>query len=148
MKNLELKSGAISLLQALKKHGKKIAIITEGTQDGATTTLKQLGIASYMDFVGSASTLGKKPGPMFGKALKTLSIQAADMAYIASNRAGDLKPASAHGIFTIHLAERRDVDLDADVPRINTLNKLQFILEDRDVEDVQDDLATQGCVVS
>ena len=39
-----------------------------------------------------------------------------------------MKPATAEGIFSIHLAETEHVSLNTDPPRINTLRKLQYIL--------------------
>ncbi|KAJ4374609.1 hypothetical protein N0V86_007480 [Didymella sp. IMI 355093] len=47
--NLELKPGALELLQTLKRRGHKIAVITEGPQDAQERTVEALGIASCWD---------------------------------------------------------------------------------------------------
>ena len=39
-----------------------------------------------------------------------------------------MKPALAEGIFSIHLAETKDVSLNTIPPKINTLRKLHYIL--------------------
>lgn len=127
--SLETKCGAIGLLSAIKDMGKNIVIVTEGPQDAQERTIEALGIAGYVDFLATTNhfRVAKTDG-LFGKVLQHLDISPADMAYIGDSEQRDMEPATAEGIFCIHLAEAEHVSLDTNPPRVNTLRKLQYIL--------------------
>ncbi|KAH7358338.1 Haloacid dehalogenase-like hydrolase [Plectosphaerella cucumerina] len=130
MTSLETKCGAIGLLSAIKDLGKKVIIVTEGPQDAQERTIEALGIASYVDFLATTNRFQvAKTDGLFGKVLQHLNISPADMAYIGDSEQRDMEPAMAEGIFCIHLAEAEHVSLDTNPPRVNTLRKLQYILD-------------------
>jgi len=127
--SLELKCGAVSLLSALKEMGKKIAVVTEGPQDAQERTIDALGIGKYVDFLATTNRFRvAKTDGLFAEVLRHLGISSGDMAYVGDSEERDMNPAMAKGIFSIHLAEAKHVSLDSSPPRINTLNKLQYIL--------------------
>lgn len=120
--SLKLKDGALELLLGLKAAGRKIAVITEGPQDAQERTLRQLGIAEYVDFLATTNFFGvSKVDGLFPKVLGHLGIPAADMAYIGDNPERDIIPAMEAGILSIHLAETAETFLGTDPPQIKTL---------------------------
>lgn len=58
MANLQLKPGAISLINTLKKMGKKMAIFTEGPVDAQVRTTEKLGLGQYMDMLVTSDGFG------------------------------------------------------------------------------------------
>ncbi|ATY59805.1 Haloacid dehalogenase-like hydrolase [Cordyceps militaris] len=127
--SLELKCGALGLLSAVKKIGKKIVVITEGPQDAQERTIEALGISSYIDFLATTNSFGvSKTGGLFSKVLQHLGISSDDMVYIGDSVQRDMEPALRAGIFSIHFAESKNVLLNSVPPQINTLRKLQYIL--------------------
>jgi len=127
--SLELKCGAVGLLSTIKNMGKKIVVITEGPQDSQERTIDALGIGGYVDFVATTNRFRvAKTDGLFGKVLAHLGISSSDVAYVGDSEQRDMVPAMAAGIFSIHLAEEKDVLLIASPPRINTLRKLQYII--------------------
>ncbi|KAK5662286.1 hypothetical protein OQA88_8192 [Cercophora sp. LCS_1] len=130
--SLELKSGARSLLSTIKKMGKKIVIITEGPYDVQDRVVEALGISRYVDFLATASQFGStKYSGLYPAVLKHLSISPTEMAYVGDKTDRDFYPAMAKGIYAIQFDEKRNVCLDAVFPRLNTLNKIEYILVDK-----------------
>ncbi|KAF1988279.1 Haloacid dehalogenase-like hydrolase [Aulographum hederae CBS 113979] len=128
--SLELKSGALALLSTLKAHGKIIIIMTEGPQDAQERTVAALGLGPYVDFLATTNHFRvSKIDGLFAKVLKHLNISPGDIAYVGDNELRDMKPAMAEGVFCVHFAEGRNVSLTAYPVRINTLRKLQYVLE-------------------
>ncbi|KAL8282645.1 hypothetical protein RB597_010059 [Gaeumannomyces tritici] len=127
--SLELKCGALSLLSTIKNLGKKIVVITEGPQDAQERTVEALGIAGYVDFLATTNRFGvSKVDGLFGKVLQHLGVGSGDIAYIGDSDERDMKPAMVDGIFSVHLAEAKNVSLISSPPRINTLKTLQMML--------------------
>lgn len=127
--SLELKCGALGLLSTIKNMGKKIVVITEGPQDAQERTVEALGISGYVDFLATTNHFRvSKADGLFAKVLQHLGISSDDIAYIGDSEQRDMKPAMADGIFSIHLAEAKNVSLNSSPPHINTLRKLQYIL--------------------
>lgn len=94
--------------------GKKIVIITEGPQDAQEKTIQGLGIGGYIDFLATTNHFGvTKTSGLFSKVLEHLDISPGDMTYVGDNEERDMKAAIAEGIFSIHLAERKQVSLNA-----------------------------------
>lgn len=127
--SFELKCGALSLLSTVKNLGKKIVVITEGPQDAQERTVEALGIAGHVDFLATTNRFGvSKVDGLFGKVLEHLGVYPSDVAYVGDNYERDMQPAMAEGIFSIHLAEAKNVSLASFPPQVNTLKKLQVIL--------------------
>lgn len=127
--SLELKAGALSLLRIVKRLGKKIVIITEGPQDAQEWTVENLGISPYIDFLATTNhfKISKIDG-LFTKVLESLGISPLEMAYVGDNEFRDMKPAMAEGILSFHLTESLNSNLEVHPLRINTLQKLEYIL--------------------
>ncbi|KAK8068760.1 hypothetical protein PG994_005376 [Apiospora phragmitis] len=128
--SLELKSGALELLSTLKRLGKKIAIITEGPQDAQEWTVENLGLNGYIDFPATTNyfKVSKTEG-LFTIVLQQLGIPPSEMAYVGDSKDRDMTPGIAEGLFCIHLSEKKNCDLEAYPPCINTLNKLTHVLQ-------------------
>lgn len=127
--SLELKRGALSLLMLIKSIGKKIAVITEGPQDAQERTLEALGLMDKIDFLATTNFfLVSKTAGLFKEVLKHLKIGAADMVYVGDSEQRDILPAMNQGIYTVHYAEHEHFSLDIYPAKINTLEKLEYIL--------------------
>ncbi|KAI0544653.1 HAD-superfamily hydrolase, subfamily IA, variant 1 [Xylaria curta] len=127
--SLELKSGALNLLRTIKRLDKKIVVITEGPQDAQEWTVQKLGISSYIDYLATTNHFKvSKTDGLFSRVLETLEITSSEIAYVGDNEYRDMKPATAEGISSFHLAESLDCNLDLDPPRLNSLNELEYLL--------------------
>ncbi|KAI1820304.1 Haloacid dehalogenase-like hydrolase [Xylaria intraflava] len=127
--SLELKSGALELLQTVKRLGKKVVIITEGPQDAQEWTVENLGLSPYVDYLATTNHFKvSKTDGLFATVLATLGISPSEIAYVGDNELRDMRPAIAEGIFCFHLAEDMNCNLEVYPPRINTLDKLGHIL--------------------
>ncbi|OAA60177.1 Haloacid dehalogenase-like hydrolase [Cordyceps fumosorosea ARSEF 2679] len=128
----ELKCGAIGLLSTIKGMGKKIVVITEGPQDGQERTVNALGIRNYIDFLATTNHFRvSKVDGLFRKVLQHLGISSDEIAYVGDSEERDMEPAIAEGIFSIHLAEAKNISLSSSPPRVNTLRKLQYIMSEK-----------------
>lgn len=128
-KSLKLKPGARSLLTTLKAMGKKIVIITEGPQDAQEWTLNELDIKDKVDYLATTNFFRtSKVDGLFGKVLEHLKIDAASMVYVGDSEERDMVPAMKEGIFSILYADHECFSLDKTPVRINTLKKLENIL--------------------
>ncbi|KAF5553347.1 hydrolase-the HAD superfamily [Fusarium mexicanum] len=123
--NLALKPGAISLLEAIKASGRKIAVITEGPQDAQQRAVRDLGIEKYIDFLATTNFFGvAKIDGLFGKVLDHLKITPPDIVYIGDSQDRDIEPANKEGILAIHLHEAQTAPLVLQPPSINSLEVL------------------------
>ncbi|RSL61959.1 hypothetical protein CEP54_006008 [Fusarium duplospermum] len=122
VENLTLKSGALSLLNAIKESGRKITVITEGPQDAQERAVRDLGIASYIDFLATTNHFGvAKTSGLFRKVLGHIDIQPGDVVYVGDSKERDVEPATGEGIYTIHLREDQTRPLALNPPSINSL---------------------------
>lgn len=139
-KHLQLKEGAIPLLQALKQKGKSIAIVTEGPQDSQERTVAALGLEPFCDRLITTNKLGvAKVDGLFGKALETLGIRSGDAVMVGDSWERDIIPAAEAGIECVWLAEKEQncgttLDLNGQekhvaVTVVNSLGRLQSIME-------------------
>ncbi|UPK97393.1 hypothetical protein LCI18_008328 [Fusarium solani-melongenae] len=125
VENLTLKPGAFLLLKAIKESGRRITVITEGPQDAQERAVRDLGIASYIDFLATTNRFGvAKTSGLFGRVLKHLDIQPSDIVYVGDSKERDVEPATHAGIYTIHLREDLAVSLALNPPSINSLEVL------------------------
>ncbi|KAF5611173.1 hydrolase-the HAD superfamily [Fusarium subglutinans] len=127
--NLTLKPGAVSLLEAIKASGRKIAVITEGPQDAQQRAVRDLGIEEYMDFLATTNFFGvAKIDGLFGKVLDHLKITPQDIVYIGDSQERDIEPANKEGILAIHLHEAQTAPLVLQPPSINSLEVLAKLI--------------------
>ncbi|KAI1350278.1 Haloacid dehalogenase-like hydrolase [Xylaria sp. FL0043] len=127
--SLELKSGVLSLLKVIKRLGKQIVVIAEGPQDAQEWTVENLGLTTYVGFLATTNHFKvSKTNGLFSKVLETLEITPSEIAYVGDSEQRDIVPATAEGMFCFHFAEGKNCNLEASPPRINTLNKLEYIL--------------------
>ncbi|KAM0421111.1 hypothetical protein ACHAPT_011182 [Fusarium lateritium] len=125
VENLTLKPGALPLLKAIKESGRKIAVITEGPQDAQERAVRDLGIASYIDFLATTNRFGvAKTSRLFGKVLEHLKLQSREIVYVGDSKERDVEPATDEGIYVIHLREDQASSLTLDPSSINSLQVL------------------------
>jgi putative hydrolase of the HAD superfamily len=127
--NLELKPGALSLLQVLKAQGKKIVIITEGPQDAQERTLKALGLVPFVDYLATTNKLGvSKVDGMFERVLETLQVKAKEIVIVGDSCDRDIAPALSLGIPCIWFNESSNTIKRDGVVQIKTLKELEAML--------------------
>jgi putative hydrolase of the HAD superfamily len=139
---LQLKSGALELLQYLREQGKKVIIVTEGPTDAQIWTVQQLGLEPYVDVLITTNEVGKsKVDGLFTELLRTRNIRPQDMVYVGDNEARDVIPAMQLGILAVHYSEKEELLLDfpndctvnqlAERPflRVNSLAKIQQVMQ-------------------
>ena len=127
--SFEPKCGALSLITHIKSLGKKIVVITEGPQDAQELAVEKLGLSQKIDFLATTNSFRvSKVDGLFGKVLERLQIQASEMVYVGDSAERDMIPAAGQGIYAIHYAEHENISLDVYPVKINTLNKLQYLL--------------------
>ncbi|KAI4920175.1 hypothetical protein J4E90_002315 [Alternaria incomplexa] len=106
-RNLQLKEGAIPLLQTLKQRGKSIAIITEGPQDSQERTVAALGLEPYFDRLITTNKLGvAKIDGLFGKALDMVGVKSKEVVVVGDSWDRDIVPAVKAGIKCVWFAEK------------------------------------------
>ncbi|EYE98310.1 HAD family hydrolase [Aspergillus ruber CBS 135680] len=127
---LELKPGALSLLQTLKRLNKKIIVITEGPQDAQEWTVRELGIAPYIDILVTTNEIGKsKVDGLFSVVLEKYSIDAGDIIYVGDNEVRDVVPARSEGLLAVFYNEHGETRLDeGDGLSVKTLGELEDTL--------------------
>ena len=132
--SLELKPGAVSLLDSLRTLGKKIVIITEGPQDAQERTLEGLAIDKYVDVLITSNRFGvSKTDGLFAEALCHLEIAPDKLLFIGDSESRDIIPAVAEGIKCIHYDETDEKAQDClhDWPlRLNSLKTIETIIVD------------------
>lgn len=129
--SLRLKSGALSLLQRLKRLGKKIVVITEGPQDAQEWTLTQLGIATYVDYLATTNQFKvTKTTGFFLRVLEHLNVMPDDIVYIGDSMERDIVPATNEGILCIHLAGTQGGLASDGVCQISELAEVEKLLQD------------------
>ncbi|KAI4619256.1 uncharacterized protein J4E87_007505 [Alternaria ethzedia] len=108
-RNLQLKEGAIPLLQTLKQRGKSIAIITEGPQDSQERTVAALGLEPYFDRLVTTNKLGvAKIDGLFGKALELIGVKGEEVVMVGDSWERDVVPAVEAGIKCVWFAEKEE----------------------------------------
>lgn len=130
--SLHLKPGAMDLLKFLKHLGKKIAIVTEGPEDGQVWTIRQLGIHDQIDFVATSNRFGisKLDGLLEKVVVDALGISASDLVYIGDNWQRDIEPALQANIYAIYYVEDDNVSLAQTPVRVNTHHNIRCMVED------------------
>lgn len=127
---LELKPGALSLLHTLRRLDKKIIVITEGPQDAQEWTIRELGIAPYVDILVTTNEVGRsKVDGLFSIVLEKYDIEAGDIVYVGDNEARDVVSARSEGLLAVLYDEREKTRLDdIDGLRIKSLKEMEDIL--------------------
>ena len=127
---LELKPGALSLLQTLRRHGKKVIVITEGPQDAQEWTVRELGIAPYIDILVTTNEIGRsKVDGLFPLVLEMYGIDPGDIIYVGDNELRDVVPARREGMLAVLYDEGGETRLDdIDGLRVKYLKELEDIL--------------------
>jgi putative hydrolase of the HAD superfamily len=136
--NLQLKQGAIALLETLKQQGKSIAIITEGPQDSQERTVAALGLQPYYDRLVTTNKLGvAKIDGLFGKALDMIGVQSDEVVMVGDSWNRDIVPAMEAGTRCVWLAEKEEEskrfvmvgrEEKGTVTVVNSLGRLQSVV--------------------
>jgi putative hydrolase of the HAD superfamily len=129
VQNLKLKSGALSLLRAIKSSHRKIVVITEGPQDAQERAVRDLGLSPYVDILATTNQFQvSKIDGLFEKVLGHLGIAAHEIAYVGDSIERDMTPATALGIYSIHLNEKQPSKLDVNPVSVQSLDVLEGLL--------------------
>jgi putative hydrolase of the HAD superfamily len=131
MANLDLKPHALSLLQMLKAHDKKIAIITEGPQDAQERTIVALSIAPYVDYLATTNKLGvSKVDGMFTCVLEVLGVRADEVVMVGDSRERDMVPAMNVGLACVWFDEKNTGENTAcdGAVRVGSLAEIESML--------------------
>jgi len=128
-----LNEGAKECLDALKKTGLKLAVISNNIwpQSFLEEELTRLGVMEYFDYIVTSSRHGmKKPhAPIFEDALAALGVAAEETAFVGDSIKEDVAGASMLGIKTVLLDWKREempgVEPDA---KIKSLSELPGVL--------------------
>lgn len=128
--HLELKPGVLGLLQTLKRHGHKIAVVTEGPQDAQERTIKALSIAPYIDYLATTNQLGvAKIDGLFVKVLERLELGPRDMIMTGDSWARDIVPATQAGMYCVfYSAVDRTMDCPDQQRRIGRFDEFQMLI--------------------
>lgn len=128
---LELKPGVLDLLQTLKRHGHKIAVITEGPQDAQERTVQALGIAPYIDYLATTNKLRvAKIDGLFVKVLEHLGLEPKDMIMTGDSWDRDIVPATQAGMYCIYYSEvERMLETPDQQTRIGQFEKFEALVE-------------------
>jgi putative hydrolase of the HAD superfamily len=101
---LQLKMGALHLLQHFRVLGKKTMIIrfkAEGPSATQQWTMAALGIAPYVDVLMTTNDMGKlKIDGLFGSVVQRFRIKPDEMVYIGDSATRDIAPARLGGIWS------------------------------------------------
>lgn len=131
VQNHELKCGVVDLFTALKSLGKKIAIITEGPQDAQERTIAHLGLTPFTDFLATTNRLGvAKTEGLFGRVIEEIGVAGSgdDFVMVGDSFERDIRPAREAGMHCVHYTEKENFDVGGEIPKVNTLKKLEFML--------------------
>jgi putative hydrolase of the HAD superfamily len=95
--------GATSLLQLLKRHGIKVAVVTNGRSDLQRSVMKALGFDVLADAVVVSEEVGiRKPHPrIFELTLEAVACEPREAVMIGDDPVADLEGAQSAGIFPI-----------------------------------------------
>ena len=128
--NLTLKAGALGLLQALRRLGKKVIVITEGPADAQEWTARELGLWPYIDILVTTNGVGKsKTDGLFGVVLEKYGIPLNEIVYFGDNEVRDVKAAQCDGILAVLYDEKQRSQLDdLESLRIDSWEFLMLIL--------------------
>ncbi|HKM41664.1 MAG TPA: HAD family hydrolase [Methanocorpusculum sp.] len=96
--------GITDVLDALKKDGVKLAVISNADPEDTEKRLANLHLRPYFNAVITPDTFGiKKPNPLvFKKTLNLLGVSAEETAMIGDKKDRDVFPPRELGIFAIH----------------------------------------------
>lgn len=127
---LELKPGALSLLQTLRRLGKKVIVITEGPQDAQEWTVRELGLAPYIDILVTTNQVGRsKVDGLFSIVLEMYGIDAGDIVHVGDSEVRDVVPARRERMLAVMYDESGETRLDdLDGLRVKRLKEFEDIL--------------------
>jgi putative hydrolase of the HAD superfamily len=144
---LQLKPGALHLLQYLKRLGMKVIIITEGPSDAQIWTVQELGLEPYVDVLVTTNEVAKsKVNGLFTEVLRMHDISPKDLVYVGDNQARDIVPATEAGILAIHYNEGEEcllgtIDNCSTIQptakpflRVDSLVRIQRVMEAHEVQ--------------
>lgn len=123
--------------RALKRHGVKLGIITDGLHTVQKRKVTALGLQNLVDIIIYTDELGReywKPHPLaFQQAVTMLGIKPAEAIYVGNDPAKDFAGPNSIGMFSVHLCRNgvpEECDCEANT-HINTLAEIiQIIMEE------------------
>lgn len=127
---LTLKSGALSLLQTLRRLGKKIIVVTEGPIDAQEWTVRQLGLWPFVDILVTTNEMGRsKVDGLFPVVLEKYGIGVDEIVYFGDNQVRDVEAAQRSGLPAVLYDEEQEMRLDdLNALRVRSWAELQELL--------------------
>ena len=102
-RHCELSNDTSATLQTLRKHGKKLGVITNGPTEPQEQKLQSLGLASFFDVVliSEAEGLRKPDRMIFARALERCGVEPAEAMFVGDHPEVDVAGARAAGLVPV-----------------------------------------------
>ena len=102
-RHCELSHDTSATLQTLRRHGKKLGVITNGPTESQEQKLETLGLASFFDVVLISEAEGlRKPDQMiFARALERCGVEPAEAMFVGDHPEVDVAGARAAGLVPV-----------------------------------------------
>lgn len=105
---LRLPNTSRRVLRQLRADGWRVGVLTNGPREIQTSKVAALGLATCVDVIGYASTIGNgsgKPDPdAFAWVARTLAVPAARTVFVGDNERCDIEGARAAGMLPVRCA--------------------------------------------
>ncbi len=120
--------------KALKEHGVKLGIITDGLHTVQRRKISTLGLAELVDMIIYTDELGQeywKPSPFpFKQAISILDVKPENAVYVGNDPIKDIAGANSVGMFTVHICRngiREKCNCGANI-HISTLTEIVRVI--------------------
>lgn len=117
-------------LQALRAHGKRLAILSNGTPEMLESAVAHAGLEGSFDAVLSVESVGayKTDPRVYATLLETFAVAESAISFQSSNR-WDIAGATAFGLRSVWINRSRVPDEYRDLPPAAVLSSLQGLLD-------------------
>lgn len=132
---LTLKEGALEILQACKKSGLNVMVVSEGPHDAQELTIKRLGLSEYVDRLFTSSKMGvHKTNGLLMRALDEVGCSPSECVMLGDNLDRDVIPALQAGMSAVWV--KKDV-LPSKLPAVPHVQSLKQIVARFDGLEIQ-----------
>ena len=123
-------AGALPLLTAIRRHGLRIAIVTNNIAAEQQTKLRYCGLTELVDALVTSEEIGvKKPDPgIFHAALESVNAEPAEAVMVGDAWATDIEGARAAGVRPVWLNRFGAVAADPTVAELKALEPIEAAL--------------------
>ncbi|MBO4837203.1 MAG: HAD family hydrolase [Clostridia bacterium] len=117
-RKLALYPGARQVLQALRKRGHTVTLLSNAQESFTLPELKQLGLEACFDHIFLSSRYGvRKPSPAFFGLLRQAGMEPADCLMIGNDDACDCRGAAEAGMDSLYIRTEQSPPLSGPLPR-------------------------------